>query len=174
MTIYYKILEALQGILRRVCAVSFAVMIILVGISVICRYILNNSIVWVEEVIRFSFIWIFFLSMPEVTRFGTHVSLDLLPQTLLHGRPRKILLIAIEIICDVFFIFLIYYGVVIAKINMAQVSPALGIPYGLIYFAIPVGSLLMLLNSVPRIRDLYLEPLSEKKKKTEKGAETPC
>lgn len=143
-------MRVLQQTLKHISAFLFAAILLLAFASVFCRYVLNNSIVWSEEVIRYAFIWMFFLSMPEVTRSGSHIALDLLPEHL-HGKQRKLLDLAIEVINNVFLVVIIYYGVKITSVNMAQSSPALRIPYGTIYAAIPAGGLLMLLFSVQRM-----------------------
>ncbi len=143
-------MRVLQQTLKHIAAFLFAAILLLAFISVFCRYVLNNSIVWSEEIIRYAFIWMFFLCMPEATRTGAHIALDLFPNRF-KGKARQRLDVIIEIINDVFLAVIIYFGIQITAINMAQSSPALRIPYGAIYAAIPIGGLLMLIFSVRRI-----------------------
>jgi len=139
-----------------VAAAIFAFCVILAFAGVFCRKVLNNSIIWAEEVIRYSFIWLFFLTMPEVTRYGGHLALDLVPM-FTKGKARKILFIFIELLNIVFDAVIIYYGIKVSILNMAQFSPSLRIPYGYVYLALPVGAALMLIFSVRRICLLIMD-----------------
>ena len=50
------------------------------------------------------------------------------------------------------FLILIFYSYRVAMANMSQASPALLIPYGYIYMAIPAGGVLMTIFSLSRIK----------------------
>ncbi len=143
-------MKKFSSILVDISAGLFVFCVILAFVGVIFRKVLNNSIIWSEEVIRYTFIWLFFLAMPEITRYGGHLALDLVP-SLVNKKIRRILFIIIEILCTAFDIVIIYYGVQISIMNMTQYSAALRIPYGYIYFAIPTGAALMMLFSIRRI-----------------------
>ncbi len=146
-------MDMLRKSIYHISAALFCVILILLGVSVFSRYALNNSITWSEELIRFGFIWMFFLSMGEVSRTGSHLALDLLP-SLLRGKARKALGVLIETLNIVFLAIMIRYGWNVALANMAQASPALLIPYGAVYMAIPTGGVIMALFSLQRIRNI--------------------
>lgn len=150
-------MEILRKFIYHATAAIFCLILLLLGAAVFSRYALNNSIIWAEEVIRFAFIWMFFLAMGEVSRTGTHLALDLVPG-MLKGRPRKILDVFIELANMAFLAVLIWYTWKVVKINMAQRSPALLIPYGYIYLAIPVGSAIMMLFNIQRIAGILKAP----------------
>jgi len=150
----------LAKFLTHIGSFIFAVILLLASVSVFFRYILNDSIVWAEEVMRYAFIWMFFLCTPEATRTGMHICLDVLPSNL-HGKARDYLYVLIEIINDLFLVIVVYFGIKISLINMAQASPALEIPYGCIYFALPTGSVLMLIFSIHRIHSIITGKMVE-------------
>ena len=151
-------MEAIRKFIFHASAALFCVILAILGISVIARYFFNDSLIWAEEVMRFLFIWMFFLSMAEISRNGAHLALDLIP-SLLTGKPRRAIGIVIEIFNIIFLAFLLYYSFRVSLYNMRQNSPALLIPYGYIYFAIPVGCVLMLLFSCQRIYWLATDTL---------------
>ena len=146
-------MQVLRACIYHISAGLFCGILTLLGVSVFCRYVLNDSVIWSEEIIRFAFIWMFFLSMGEVSRTGSHLALDLIPN-LLKGNAKKILCVLIEVANIIFFCILIYYSWKVAQANMAQKSPALLIPYGMIYMAIPTGGALMTIFSLQRICNL--------------------
>lgn len=143
-------MKTLTNILKNIAGAILLVGVLITFVAVIARRVFNNSIVWSEEFIRYSFIWMFFLAMPICTLKGSHLTLDLIPGHL-HGQAKKILTIIIEAICIAFDIVLMYLGFPFALGNMKQTSAALHIPYGWINLAIPVGAALMALFSVYRI-----------------------
>ena len=150
----------LQKFLIHMGSFIFAVILLLTFAGVFFRYILNNSIIWAEEVVRYAFIWMFFLCMPEATRTGAHICLDYVP-THMHGNLKTILNVLIEVINDTFLVIVVYYGMKITIVNMAQESPALQIPYGYIYIALPIGGSLMIIFSLYRIYSILLNKAAE-------------
>lgn len=151
-------MEVIRKIIFNVSAGLFCVILFILGIAVVARYVFNDSIIWAEELMRFLFIWMFFLSMAEVSRNGAHLALDLVP-SLLKGKPRRAICVVIEVANIVFLAILLYYSVRVSLYNMRQNSPALLIPYGYIYFAIPVGCVLMGMFSLKRIHWLVTDTL---------------
>lgn len=151
-------MEALRKFIYHTTAGLFCAILMLIGYAVVSRYILNDSSTWVEEMIRFGFIWMFFLGMGEVTRTGSHLALDMLPG-FLTGKTRKALDILIEVANIAFFSIMVWYSWRVALINMKQKTPALLIPYGWIYMAIPVGGAIMILFAAQRIVGLVRKPI---------------
>ena len=143
----------LRKALINIGALFFTLTVLVAFAGVVFRYMVNSSIVWAEEVIRFMFIWLFFLCLPEITRTGAHIGLDLLP-TFVRGKAKIVLYILVELISNVFLVIIVYFGTKLAMTNMTQASPALQIPYGCVQFALPVGGVLMIVFSVWRIREL--------------------
>ena len=47
-----------------------------------CRYVLNNSLSWPEEMAKFAFVWFVFLGAAMVTRRSRHIVIDLVPRSL--------------------------------------------------------------------------------------------
>ncbi len=143
-------MKVLREIIKNVSVILFMGVLVIAFAAVVFRYVFNNSIVWAEEAIRYISIWIFFLTMFEATRTGSHIALDLIPG-MLKGKAKIWLNILIEGINIVFDVVLVYYGWKLTLVNMAQRSAALRIPYGYVYAAIPVGAALMGVFSVLRI-----------------------
>ena len=150
----------LAKFLKHIGAFIFAVILLLAFVSVFFRYVLNNSIVWSEEVIRFAFIWMFFLCMPEATRTGMHICLDVVPSHV-KGKAKIFVDILIEVINNAFLFIVVFYGIRLSLINMIQTSPALRIPYGLIFFALPTGAVLMIIFSIHRIYRILTNKAAE-------------
>lgn len=120
---------------------------IIAFVQVISRYVLNASLSWAEEALRYLFIWMFFLAGAAGIKDKVHVGFDLVVEKM--SAASKIV---VHTIVDIFMlfllVFLVIYGSLFSFENLNQLSPALELPMGAINFAIPFGSLLMILYTI--------------------------
>lgn len=127
--------------------------IIAVGFAAVClRYVFNGhyALFWSEEVIRYAFIWLFWLCAPILVWRRAMFTVDVFINMLPKGVQR-----AIAILLDVAVIVLmgtfVYYGWTMARVNAPQLSSALSLSLFWIYLAIPVGSALIIFATVARM-----------------------
>lgn len=128
---------------------SLIIMTILVFSQVVFRYVIKVSLSWSEELARYFFIWLTFIGASIAAREKSHICVGEIVARIKQERLRKAMIIMANILSISFLTVLIRYGVPIAQriIALKQVSPSMPFLYvGLVYIAIPVGSLLMLLN----------------------------
>lgn len=69
---------------------TMILMVIIVFVQVIFRYILNNSLSWSEELVRYIFIWQVWLGASLGMRINEHIRVDMFVK-LLPNVPQKIL-----------------------------------------------------------------------------------
>ncbi len=81
-----KILDIICEIYRVICIALMSAFIVIVLISIFFRYVLNNSIMWSEQVCRYLFVWMIMLGAPVVFRKRVDVSFDLIVKQL----PQKV------------------------------------------------------------------------------------
>ncbi len=127
--------------LRAVLITLMATMTILVGSQVVLRYVFDNALSWGEEVTRYMFVYLIFLGAATGIHYGIHVSIDVLIRRL-PARYGKYVDVAARGVVALFLVFLCWYGLQLSLRTMGQDSPALGIPIGIAYLAIPLGALL--------------------------------
>lgn len=145
-----KIVAAMDVLNRGVLfllSLWFGLVALLTLLQVIFRYIFNNPIVWSEEVIRYSMIWIVLLGTAIALRKGMLISVEIViqsvPKTL-----KKIMGILVIGVNVVYLSLLSYYGIKIIITLGAQTSGSLEIPISMTYSAIAAGSILALLNCI--------------------------
>jgi len=121
--------------------------IIAIGFAAVClRFLFGGhyALFWSEEVIRYAFIWLFWLAAPILVWRGAMFSVDLVVASLPPTLQRLV-----QILCNLGIMFLmsiyVWYGWQMTWINAAQESSALRIPLSAVYLAIPVGSALIVL-----------------------------
>lgn len=122
-----------------------AVMAVLVFANVVGRYLFDVSWSWVEEVTRYMMIWLAYLGAGLALRHRRHVAVELLHDALA-PRPMMALRAAVAVVVLGFFGFIAYYGFRYAEFAWIQSTPVLGLSLGLIYLAIPLGSLLLIVH----------------------------
>ncbi|QCJ44645.1 TRAP transporter small permease [Bacillus sp. S3] len=139
--------------------------------QVFSRFVLQSSLIqnmlpmvdfsvfnlsWIEELIRYLFVWIVFLGIGMVYKSKEHAQVEIL----LHYLPEKWkgkLQVLVEVINSAVFLFLIVYGWSILKFTSQQISPSMGLNMTLIYGAVFVCSLICLIHSIVNILGLVVE-----------------
>lgn len=115
--------------------------LIAVGFAAVCLRHFDEgryALFWAEEVIRYGFIWIFWLCAPVLVARGSMFAVDMLVNALPAALQRVVgILVYVAIMVLVAITF--WQGWLMTVINMGQESSALQMPLGLIYFAIPFG-----------------------------------
>lgn len=122
--------------------VILAAMASMVFANVALRFATDASILWVEEVSRYLMIWLTFLGGGLVLRYGGHVGIDTLQESL--PRQAKAIRGAIASLLLGFFAFMVAIGIRYAALNWEQTTPILGIPVGAVYLSIPIGFSLLI------------------------------
>ena len=120
----------------------------LVGVvlwQVISRYLFAQPAAWTEELARFQLIWIAMLGGAFAYRQGSHVSLDLLPQSLT-GAAASRLVFAIHACCALFSTLVLVVGggaLVLMTWELRQYSAAMGLPIAFVYAVIPASGIVI-------------------------------
>ena len=118
-------------------------------VSICLRYFLRGeyALFWSEEVIRYGFIWIFWLVSPLVVRKGLAFGVDLLTQYLPEGL-RRVVILAGNLGIMILLLVYLQQGLSMVSVNRTQLSTALEISMSWAYLAIPVGVTGMLIEVV--------------------------
>ncbi|MBI3514834.1 MAG: TRAP transporter small permease subunit [Proteobacteria bacterium] len=130
------------ALLERVCAlasVGFTCLIILVlSAQIFCRYVLNASLVWSEEVATWCMVWVVYAGSAILMRNWQHVHIPIFIRLLpLPLRPPIIILAkTMTMGCAA---LITYYGVIMFNGTFHIVSQTTGISTGWIKLAVPLG-----------------------------------
>jgi C4-dicarboxylate transporter, DctQ subunit len=120
---------------------------LLLFVNVVMRYIFLLPIYWAEELVRYLMVWMIFIGASQVTLWGGHVAVDIVPRAL-SKRGNVILAFIVNVICIVFCLVLAYLSLkqMLRVMKAGQISPALEIPMWIAYLSIPAGTMLMLIR----------------------------
>lgn len=121
-------------LLIAMCLVTFA--------QVFFRFVIVHSLPWSEEFSRYALVWASFLGASIALKRGLHIGVEAFIGKLPEGKRRSIYLLTLILIL-IFLLTVMVKGFQLAQFNMRQSSPAMRIPMGFPYLAIPVGAFLM-------------------------------
>lgn len=142
---------------KRVLMAILAAMSVMVFANVVLRFVTDQSIEWVEELSRYLMIWLTFLGAGVVLRYGGHIGIDNL-QDGFPAHARKIRF-AIFILLLALFIYLLYVGIRYSAFTWGQTTPIMGIPMGVVYLAMPIGSGLLIMHLLIMARPYLTEKI---------------
>ena len=128
---------------------------LLIGFEVFNRNLLGFSTSWIEELVRYSIIWAYFLILGSSVAYRVHVRVVFLVE---HLSPRN--RAALEIVTDLiglgFFLLLLIFSA--KTVHQQQVMnlrswSGLAMPRWIIYLCIPLGSALFSIRTLMRIAE---------------------
>ncbi|WP_368234423.1 TRAP transporter small permease [Anaerotruncus rubiinfantis] len=136
-----KILNNLE---EYVAIVLFAAMVILIFLQIIFRFVFNFSLSWTEELARYTFVFLVYISASIAVKRGRHLKVEAL-QALLPAKISFCLWVLANLIWIVFNAIMVVVGFQMASEIFAtgQSSPVLSLPMGMVYMIIPVCYLLI-------------------------------
>lgn len=141
------LVRSVDAIAYTIVVIATSVMVIATGLQVVFRFIVAHPLYWSEEVSRYAFVWAVFVGSAITVKGKAHIAVDYLvgffPQ-----RVQKALHYIVPGIVAIFLVTVISQSFRVVRVNMRQTSPAIGIPMGYIYLAIPVGCALMLFYTI--------------------------
>ncbi|WP_134703856.1 TRAP transporter small permease [Ammoniphilus sp. YIM 78166] len=162
------------------------VMVLFMGLAFICtiyqvfsRYVLQSSFVmslmsganlagfnfpWMEELIRYLFVWVVFLGVATVYKLKGHAHVEIVINFLPKVWKRRFAIL-VEAINVVFFALLFIKGLEMLKITNGQLSPSLQLNMAYMYTAIVACSLICFVHAV----SFLLQDLGVNRVKKEAG-----
>lgn len=153
-------LRWLDNFLKALVVIGNGLMLLIVFGQVITRYVFNFTPSFGEELARYLFVWVVFLSLPLVAKYGGHMAIETLTSRV-HGATLKFLNIAADIFTIIFMGIMVWYGVLMVIRTNFQTSPAMMIPMSWVYVVIPFGCGVMLLYVILNLVNVMRTPARE-------------
>ena len=144
------------GVNRWALILLLAAMAVIIFVNVALRYLTNQSLEWAEETSRHMMIWLTFLGAGPVLRYGGHIAVENLQDSLPTPLARAVRVLVAALLFA-FFGFMVWYGWLYMQRTMFQLTAVSQIPFAYIYAAMPVGGILLLVHWCLIVRDYVLE-----------------
>lgn len=152
---FFYIVKVTEKVMSFLLVALLLMLILLMSMQITNRYLLKNAFVWTEELCRYIFIWITFIGAGLALRRSempvAHFFLELFPPKL-----QKIFKI-IGLFGVMLFVFILTkYGINLVLLAMRNntLTPALQVPFFLVYIIFPIGGITMFIFSIACIIEL--------------------
>jgi len=129
-------------------------MALLVAVQVFCRYVLNHSLFWSEELARFILVWLTFLGASCAYYRKVNPGVDFL-YARLSPFLKKTSSILTYLASMFLFIVMIIYGCEFAWFVRLQISPALQMPKWIVMSIIPVSGVILMVHATTFFLDEF-------------------
>jgi len=152
-----RLTKAITKTLELVLIILMGLIVVDVTWQIFTRFILKDPSSYTEELAGFLLIWIGLLGASYALYTRAHLGIDILT-TQLKGAKRKGAEILIYSIVLLFAFFVLVIGgirLVDLTLTLSQISPAMGIPMGYIYFVLPLTGVLMIYYSMVFIIEAF-------------------
>lgn len=143
-----KILNILNTIEEKMCAVSLAIMLVILSYQVFAR-MLGKSNSWSEEVARYLFVWLVFMGAAYAVTKHSHIVIETATM-IWPGKLRKYISLIGIIVWIIFDVVIVYYGSLYCNTLWIgnRISLGIFINMAIPYAAIPVGYTLTIIRLI--------------------------
>jgi TRAP-type C4-dicarboxylate transport system permease small subunit len=154
-----KIKKVLDKFLDTLVATSMAVLTIDVTWQVITRFIIGNPSDWTEELATNLMIWVGLLGAAVALNHKEHLGIDYFVGKL---APQKRLFTEafVYLTVSLFSILVMFFGglrLVTVTFMLGQVSPAMKLPMGYVYLAVPVAGIFLTIYAVEFLIEILVK-----------------
>ncbi len=147
-------LKKLSEVLDVVCIwIMGAAIVVMTGCLVMLifgRNLFNVSFASLEEISRFTLVWVTFLGAAVAFKRNEHMAFDFLLVRMPQGMQRVVKVLREVILLALVFIMM-YYGVELVCANIGQISLQAMIPIGYVYVVFPIAGLVMFVHGLNHI-----------------------
>lgn len=146
-----KILKTCDKILAKTeaaLAMFVLAVIVIVGTAqIFCRYVLNSSLIWSEEFMRYGFVWVSMLSCSIAMREHKHISVDFLTSSI-GPKANLVLYVITRLLSVVYIAMMVPAGIQLCLKTRTAMASILPVSWSLVYAAYPIGLILMFLSMI--------------------------
>lgn len=146
---FIEVIDKVNQLLKVLIGIFVVVALIVMTWQIVGRYVFNAPLSWSDELVRYLLVWITFIGAGLAVRYSKLIRLDFLfnlfkfPSGVEKGIRGVATLLTIG-----FCVIILMYSWEILQIVHGQKSSSMKIPMSIPYSAIPIGSLIMIVNVV--------------------------
>jgi len=131
-----------------VIGILILVMSLLAFVQVLCRYVFEFPVPWIEELTRYQMVWMVLIGLALGVAQKAHLGVEILEFFLSPSKQRVVngILMGLMTILGLV-LFIISFLFTMDQIEVKQLSPAMQIPMASVTVAFVVGTLLMAIQA---------------------------
>lgn len=159
MTPIKSLLDKSETILAAACVLAFATMLGLGVLTVVFRFVIQSSLAFPDEMIRYLFVWVIALGSAIGLRRNIHAAIGIFVKALPSGLKR-VALVAASATTIAFLGIVVETGWAATLSAVDQISPAMQISMAWVFAAIPAGALFGLVYTAEQLITQLTAPVS--------------
>jgi TRAP-type C4-dicarboxylate transport system permease small subunit len=153
-----RILSGLDRVLQVICVVLLGVVVFAVSWQVFSRYITASSASWTVELASYAFVWLAMIAIALGVRRGRHMVLDIWEYVPYRRWLMRVLETVTAVIVVAVLAALVWFGFEALPPSFRRNSPGLGVPFGWVALAVPVGAAFSLIFAIEAWWKLFHAP----------------
>ena len=157
----YFLVKLVPGVKRGAeTAIDWMSVFLLTGIFVLgiaqvfWRWILHNPIVWSEELIQLTYVWICYLGWTIAERKDSHIRITAVSNTLPKG-AQKYLQAFNHILCIVFSVLMVYFGIKLVGAGLKRTAVSFPLNYAVVYVMGPICNGIIILYELAGLVECF-------------------
>jgi TRAP-type C4-dicarboxylate transport system permease small subunit len=144
------LVRGLERILDGLTIGLLLVLLLVVGLQIFSRYVLNHSLFWSEELARYLFIYLVFLGSATVLRQRRHIQVSFFAERLPPPLRRSVAIL-VDLLLLAFVGTVFWQSVQLALLVWTVPTAAMLIPWTFVYLGILLGMAAMVLVVLGRL-----------------------
>jgi TRAP-type C4-dicarboxylate transport system permease small subunit len=142
-----RLVQILDRVLDLLLFAVLASMAGIVFVNVFCRFVLQFSLSWADELAQVLMVWLTFLGAGVAMRDRLHYAFDYLVRSLPWRWQRRVVILG-YLLSIAMTLALIYWSAKVSLLITDWVMPATGMPRSWVYAACPVGCTFLLIYQI--------------------------
>ena len=147
-----KLLRILDRILDGIALMSLTVLVLVVGLQIFARYVLNHSLFWSEELARYLFVYLVFLGAAIMLRKNRHIQVSFFVERLAPSLQKGIAIL-VDVVLLIFMGIVLWQGIRLASMVWTVPTAALFIPWTFVYLGVLISMAAMVIIMLGRLWD---------------------
>ncbi|MFV2066982.1 MAG: TRAP transporter small permease [Pirellulales bacterium] len=133
-------------------ALLFFAIVVIVLLAVFFRYVLNDSLFWSDDTVRYLFVWFTLLGSVVVLRDRRQIRVEYFVEHL-PSRWRRVIEVAMFVLVTLLYLFFVVAGFMWVWATSGTTTSSLKLPLNWVFYAaLPITGLLGLFYCVRRLR----------------------
>lgn len=172
MDIIDKIFNFLEKLIEFIGIILLVGMVIVIGGQIFCRYFLNFTPKWSEDIALIFMVWFSFLGIAIGVKRGIHLSIEFFIN-ILSNKGKFLIILLDHALTTLFGYILLTRGYLLAKMTVHSKISSLGVPTATLYGVVPITGFFIMCFSILKILDMIVKSSERKRdlndKKVEEG-----
>lgn len=142
-----RFLDSVEKILVSIVSIMLMLIVVITLLQVFYRYVMNDALVWSEELTKLVFIWMTYLGSVVALDRTRHMRIDSIVR-LLPQRAQLVIDIAMHSIMGIFLVILTQKAIKVVELTASIMTSALRLPRSLLFLPVAIGAGFMLLYCI--------------------------